>query len=70
MNRWEQLNVETFRDFRRDELLRAAKQAQLVGTPDGDDAPRNTFKTALAAFRGQFGRLLRRLPARLAQKAA
>ena len=70
MNRWEQQNVEAFRDYRRDELVRATRQAQLVGTPDGDEAPRSSFKTVFAAFNTRVARFLRRRPARLAQKAA
>lgn len=69
MNRFEQMNVEAFRNNRRDELLRAARQAQLVGTPDGDEAPRSTSKSVFASFNARVGRVLRWRPARLTQKA-
>ena len=70
MNRMEQLNAETFRDYRHDELVRAAKQARLTETQDADDTPRRSFTTVFATLRARAGRMLRRRPAGLAQKAA
>ncbi len=70
MNRWEQMNAESFRDYRHDELVRAAKQARLTETQDADDTPRRSFATVFTTLRARARRMLRRRSAGLAQKAA
>ena len=70
MNRFEQMNAESFRDYRHDEMVRAAKQARLTEKQDADDTPRRSFIAVFAVLRARAGRVLRRRPAGLAQKTA